>query len=185
MVQELAYETLSRQKYPKQFIPLWNERSLFQDTVNRNRSVVDEFLVVSNVELHHLVQQQLEQEQQTARCILEPMGRNTAPAIALSCLMLNPDDILLVTTSDHIIAKREAYVSAVKQAIAFAREGQICTFGVQPTHPETGFGYIGFQGNDVLQFRENFLTWKQVKIHQIRSIPLELWDVLFPSIYNA
>lgn len=145
---------LSRRKFPKQFIPVFNERSLFQDTVKRNQTVSDEFLVVSNVDLHHLAQQQLTQENQNARFILEPMGRNTAAAITLSCLMLNPDDVLLVTTSDHIITKVDAYTSAVEQAVEFARKGFISTFGVQPTHPETGFGYIEHEGNDVLRFNE-------------------------------
>lgn len=145
---------LSRQKMPKQFIPLFDGQSLFQQTVKRNLSVCDEVMVISNVQMKHLAEQQLHQQGGVGRYILEPMGRNTAPAIALGALLLQPDDIILVTTSDHIIRKQDAFESAVLKAIQFAKDGYIATFGIQPSHPETGFGYIEFEGNDVIQFKE-------------------------------
>jgi mannose-1-phosphate guanylyltransferase len=139
---------------PKQFIPLFQGQSLFQQTVTRNLSVCDEVMVISNVQMKHLAEQQLQQQGGTGRYILEPMGRNTAPAIALGALLLQPEDIILVTTSDHIIRDQTAFESAVSQAIQFAQAGHIATFGIQPSHPETGFGYIEYEGNDVIQFKE-------------------------------
>ncbi len=90
----------------------------------------------------------------SGRCILEPVGRNTAPAIALACLGLPPDEVVLVTPSDHLITKTEAYAAAVREAESLARAGYLVTFGIQPTYPETGFGYIEAKDRDVLSFRE-------------------------------
>jgi mannose-1-phosphate guanylyltransferase len=90
----------------------------------------------------------------SGRCILEPVGRNTAPAIALACLGLPPDEVVLVTPSDHLITKTEAYAEAVREAESLARAGYLVTFGIQPTYPETGFGYIEAEDRDVLSFRE-------------------------------
>ena len=90
----------------------------------------------------------------SGRCILEPVGRNTAPAIALACLGLPPDEVVLVTPSDHLITKTEAYAEAVREAESLARAGYLVTFGIQPTYPETGFGYIEADNRDVLSFRE-------------------------------
>ncbi len=145
---------LSRQKLPKQFIPLFEGRSLFQETVRRNKSLCDSLMVVSNAGMAHLALQQLESEGCTGRLLLEPVGRNTAPALALAALQLNKEDVMLVTTSDHVIRKQEAFSDAVRQAISLAREGNIVTFGIEPTHPETGFGYIEHQGNTVIRFKE-------------------------------
>jgi mannose-1-phosphate guanylyltransferase len=90
----------------------------------------------------------------SGRCILEPVGRNTAPAIALACLGLPSDEVVLVTPSDHLITKTEAYSAAVREAESLARAGYLVTFGIQPTYPETGFGYIEANDRDVLSFRE-------------------------------
>jgi mannose-1-phosphate guanylyltransferase len=89
-----------------------------------------------------------------AQFLLEPVGRNTAPAIALACLTLDADDLVLVTTSDHLVKDQVAYDQAVLQAKALAQQGYLVTFGIQPTYPETGFGYIESSGNDVLSFKE-------------------------------
>ena len=145
---------LSRRNLPKQFIQLFNGRSLFQNTVQRNLSITNEMLVVSGVALHHLAQKQLEEEHIRARFILEPFGRNTAPAIAMACLMVEPEDVVLVTPSDHIITNNEAFEIAVNKSIEIAMQGFIATFGVQPTHPETGFGYIEYDGDVVVRFKE-------------------------------
>jgi len=90
----------------------------------------------------------------SGQCILEPVGRNTAPAIALACLGLPADMVVLVTPSDHLITQTEAYARAVREAESIAREGYLVTFGIQPTYPETGFGYIEADGREVLSFRE-------------------------------
>ena len=76
------------------------------------------------------------------------MGRNTAPAIGLAALAVNPDDIVLVTTSDHVIRKQAAFEDAVAAAVRLAEAGNIVTFGIQPTYAETGFGYIEYTGSD-------------------------------------
>ena len=145
---------LSRQKMPKQFIPLFNGRSLFQDTIRRNIQICDEILVISNVDMLHLAKGQLESEGAQGRYLLEPVGRNTAPALGLGALMVDPDDIIIVTTSDHVITKTAAFQQAVESAVALAKQDFIVTFGIEPTHPETGFGYIEHKGEDVIQFRE-------------------------------
>lgn len=143
---------LSRKLSPKQFYPLLNGRSLFELTVERNAEQCQRFMVVTNQDQYLLALRQLGAHQSSF--VLEPVGRNTAPAIALACLMMNPAEIVLVTPSDHLIKKQKAYQEAVEKAVAFAKEGFLVTFGIQPTYAETGFGYIEAAGNEVLSFRE-------------------------------
>ncbi|MCI4412117.1 MAG: mannose-1-phosphate guanylyltransferase/mannose-6-phosphate isomerase [Thiotrichales bacterium] len=151
---------LSRSMLPKQFVRLFNGQSLFQQTVARNASVCSRTLVVSNAEQYFLAVDQLvsiaptPNVEEGVRFLLEPVGRNTAPAIALACLLLDADDLVLVTTSDHLVKDVTAYEQAVLQAKALAQQGYLVTFGIQPTYPETGFGYIEAKGNDVLSFKE-------------------------------
>lgn len=156
---------LSRTKLPKQFVRLFDNQSLFQKTLDRNSSLCHTTLVVTNTEQYFLALDQLEEftshcdrsksiSNQQAKFLLEPVGRNTAPAIALACLTLDPDDIVFVTTSDHLVKDQEAYETAVNQAKQLAEQGYLVTFGIQPTYPETGFGYIEANGNDVLSFKE-------------------------------
>ena len=166
---------LSRTKLPKQFVRLLDNQSLFQTTLERNAPLCHTTLVVTNTEQYFLALNQLEEmscpceersdvEQRSkrealisnlqAKFLLEPVGRNTAPAIALACLTLDPDDIVLVTTSDHIVKDQAAYETAVNEAKQLAEQGYLVTFGIQPTYPETGFGYIESNGNDVISFKE-------------------------------
>jgi len=86
--------------------------------------------------------------------IVETVPRNTAAAIAFAALSLAPDDILIVTPSDHLIEGDEQYLQAIKRGIEFAKAGGLVTFGINPTRPETGYGYIESEGNNVLSFRE-------------------------------
>ncbi|WP_319558015.1 mannose-1-phosphate guanylyltransferase/mannose-6-phosphate isomerase [Thiomicrorhabdus sp.] len=146
---------LSRTMLPKQFVRLFNNRSLFQDTVLRNKSVCSHSLIVSNQEQYFLAVDQLSQiSSTTAKFLLEPIGRNTAPAIALACMVLDEDDVVFVTTSDHLVKDQSAYEKAVLEAKAMAEEDYLVTFGIKPSFPETGFGYIEASGNDVLSFKE-------------------------------
>lgn len=160
---------LSRTKLPKQFVRLFNNQSLFQKTLERNAPLCQSTLVVTNAEQYFLALDQLEEASSAelniraqrstlgvkhSKFLLEPVGRNTAPAIALACLTLDPDDIVFVTTSDHLVKDQAAYESAVTQAKALAQEGSLVTFGIKPTYPETGFGYIEANGNDVKSFKE-------------------------------
>jgi mannose-1-phosphate guanylyltransferase len=143
---------LSRKLSPKQFYPLLKGRSLFELTVERNAEQCQRFMVVTNQDQYLLALRQLGGHQSSF--VLEPVGRNTAPAIALACLMMDPEEIVLVTPSDHLIKKQAAYQEAVEKAVAFAKEGFLVTFGIQPTYAETGFGYIEAAGNEVRSFRE-------------------------------
>lgn len=146
---------LSRTKLPKQFVRLFNNRSLFQDTVLRNKPVCQHTMVVSNSEQYFLAVDQLQQINiASAQFLLEPVGRNTAPAIALACMALDEDDVVLVTTSDHLVKNQPAYEAAVNQAKALAEQDHLVTFGIKPEYPETGFGYIEAEGRDVKSFKE-------------------------------
>ncbi|GAB6069226.1 mannose-1-phosphate guanylyltransferase/mannose-6-phosphate isomerase [Thiomicrorhabdus hydrogeniphila] len=154
---------------PKQFVRLFNNRSLFQDTVLRNQPVCSHAFVVSNNEQYFLAVDQLDQISEIeipgssprmtsdfsrSQFLLEPVGRNTAPAIALACMALDSDDLVLVTTSDHLVKDQAAYEAAIAEAKALAEQGHLVTFGIKPTYPEVGFGYIEANGHDVLSFKE-------------------------------
>lgn len=146
---------ISRTLMPKQFVKLFEDKSLFQLTVERNSTLCPQQIIVSNEEQYFLAFDQLEEIFQTNnKYILEPIGRNTAPAIALACMALDPNEIVLVTPSDHLIKDQQAYLSVIKQAEKFASEDYLVTFGVTPTFPETGFGYIESYGNNVKAFHE-------------------------------
>src|SRR3989339_515055 len=108
---------ISRTLMPKQFVKLFDDKSLFQLTVERNSAVCDKHLIVSNSEQYFLAFNQLEEINQTNNSyILEPIGRNTAPAIALSCMSLDPQTIVLVTPSDHLINDQYAYAKVIAHA---------------------------------------------------------------------
>jgi mannose-1-phosphate guanylyltransferase len=140
---------------PKQFVRLFNNRSLFQETVLRNKSVCSSSLIVSNNEQYFLAVDQLQQiTEQSNQFLLEPVGRNTAPAIALACMLLDNDDVVFVTTSDHLVNDQQAYENAAMEAKALAEQDNLVTFGIQPSYPETGFGYIEADGSDVRSFKE-------------------------------
>ncbi len=146
---------LSRTLMPKQFVKLFGDRSLFQLTVQRNADVCDKTVIVSNTEQYFLALDQIEEMGTKADTyILEPLGRNTAPAIALACFALDAKESVLVTPSDHLIKDETAYADAVRQAKTFAQKDMLVTFGIVPEYAETGFGYIEAQGNDVVSFRE-------------------------------
>ncbi|MDQ1245046.1 MAG: mannose-phosphate guanylyltransferase [Campylobacterota bacterium] len=130
---------ISRTLMPKQFVKLFDDKSLFQLTVDRNSKVCDKKFIVSNAEQYFLAQDQLEEN---STFLLEPIGRNTAPAIALACLALNKDEIVLVTPSDHLIKDEKEYEKVLNKAKELAKENNLVTFGITPTFAETGFGYI-------------------------------------------
>src|SRR3990167_9922149 len=101
---------------PKQFVKLFNEKSLFQLTVERNSSLCAEQFIVSNTEQYFLALDQLAELHKTAdNYLIEPIGRNTAPAIALACMELDREEIVLVTPSDHLIKNQAAYQHVVKR----------------------------------------------------------------------
>ncbi len=146
---------LSRTLMPKQFVKLFEHKSLFQLTVERNNTLCNEQFIVSNNEQYFLALDQLEELGTFHnRYLLEPIGRNTAPAIALACMALNQEEIVLVTPSDHLIKDHGAYVKAIQEAESLAQEDFLVTFGIKPTFAETGFGYIEASGTDVKAFHE-------------------------------
>ena len=159
---------ISRTLMPKQFVKLFDDSSLFQLSLERNSKLCDGQLIVSNSEQYFLALDQLEELELGVRSsgfrfLLEPVGRNTAPAIALACMALELDEIVLVTPSDHLVKDQKAYEDAVRTAEKLAKDGYLVTFGIEPSYPETGFGYIEFQvpgsefgdkGYDVVKFHE-------------------------------
>ncbi|ROH79772.1 mannose-1-phosphate guanylyltransferase/mannose-6-phosphate isomerase [Lonsdalea populi] len=138
---------LSRELYPKQFICLHGKNSMLQETVNRLDGIqTRDPMVICNEEHRFLVAEQLRQVNKlSSNIILEPVGRNTAPAIALAALNAvssGDDPILLVLAADHIMENEAAFHMAVENATPYAKAGSLVTFGIIPTGPETGYGYI-------------------------------------------
>jgi len=138
---------LSRALYPKQFLPLVGELTLIQETALRVAGEVFAApLVICNDEHRFIVAEQLRAlDRAPADIILEPVGRNTAPAAAVAALRLletGADALMLLMPSDHVIARPDRFVGAVHQACPAARNGMLVTFGVRPERAETGYGYI-------------------------------------------
>jgi len=139
---------LSRAHYPKQLLPLASEHTMLQETAAR---VDDPYLfaaplIVANEDHRFIVAEQLRLMGQAPDAILlEPQGRNTAPAVALAALHAigrDPDAVMLVMPSDHVIRDVPAFRAAVALATSAARAGRLVTFGIEPDRPETGYGYI-------------------------------------------
>ncbi|MBQ9452094.1 MAG: mannose-1-phosphate guanylyltransferase/mannose-6-phosphate isomerase [Desulfovibrio sp.] len=144
---------LSRESYPKQFVDMGNGRTLFGTTLDRVLALPDvqEPIVICNEAHRFFAAAELYKRGTKSRIILEPEGRNTAPALAIAAEAVseeNPDTLMLALPSDHAMDDMEAFVSGVMQAKGAAQEGRIVTFGIVPTEPATGFGYI--QQGDVL-----------------------------------
>ena len=141
---------------PKQFVKLFDDKSLFQLTIERNSKLCETAFMVSNSEQYFLALDQLEElDKKNNKYLLEPVGRNTAPAIALACFCLQKDELVLVTPSDHLIKNETEYEKVVKQAATLAENGNLVTFGITPTFAETGFGYIESSlTDDVKAFHE-------------------------------
>lgn len=146
---------ISRTLMPKQFVKLFEEKSLFQLTVERNSKVCDSQFIVSNSEQYFLALDQLEElDKNNNKYLLEPVGRNTAPAIALACMALDKEELVLVTPSDHLIKDELEYEKVLEKAKELADKDNLVTFGITPSFAETGFGYIEATGLDVKAFHE-------------------------------
>lgn len=148
---------VSRTLMPKQFAKLFNGSSLFQGTVLANSVACKSQYVISNAEQYFLAKDQLSEISEkgnSPRFMLEPVGRNTAPAIALACLTLDPETVVLVSPSDHVIRNKDAYLKCLERAKALAENGYLVTFGIAPKSPETGYGYIEADGENVKRFME-------------------------------
>ena len=146
---------ISRTLLPKQFVKLFDNQSLFQKTVSRNSDSCELTYVVSNAEQYFLAEDQVKfNGGYKAKYLLEPVGRNTAPAIALACMAVDPEELILVTPSDHSIADQEAYQKVLDEAQELAKEDYLVTFGITPGYAETGYGYIEADGQNVRSFKE-------------------------------
>ncbi|CAM3016707.1 mannose-1-phosphate guanylyltransferase (GDP) /mannose-6-phosphate isomerase, type 2 [Paracoccus aminovorans] len=143
---------VSRKSFPKQFAPLIGEESLFQASARRlSGARYAAPLVMTNADFRFIVAEQLDQIGIIPAAILiEPAGRNTAPAIlaaALTAAETDPEAVLLVAPSDHVVPDAEAFGRAVDMGLPAAQAGRIVTFGITPTRPETGYGYMEAEGS--------------------------------------
>ncbi len=137
---------LSREQMPKQFLHLTGEQSLLQQTLTRLEGLTTlPPMLIGHHSHRFLMAEQLREVQQKGQIVLEPAGRNTAPAIACAALLARQtgeDPLLLVLPADHVIDDALAFTDSVQRAEPLAEQGYLVTFGVVPTHPETGYGYI-------------------------------------------
>ena len=134
---------LSRAKHPKQFLALHGEDTMLQATVRRLSSLdVKTSVTICNEEHRFLVAEQLREVNRLGSIILEPIGKNTAPAIALAAFSTQDDPLLLVLAADHVIQNDTKFIEAVTVAIPLAESGKLVTFGIVPCEPHTGYGYI-------------------------------------------
>jgi len=154
---------VSRELHPKPFIRLDDGQSLLQKAFLRGACLpgVEEVLTVTNRELFFKTEDEFREvnaDAVTTSFILEPFGRNTAPAIAAAASRVaekyGKDAIMLVLAADHLIADQQAFQQAVLKAAELAASGKLVTFGIQPDSPETGYGYLEADGNTVLRFVE-------------------------------
>ncbi|EBU3698894.1 mannose-1-phosphate guanylyltransferase/mannose-6-phosphate isomerase, partial [Salmonella enterica] len=138
---------LSREEYPKQFLKINSTESMLQRTISRlNGLSISEPVIICNEKHRFIIAEQLRGAKVNRGCIiLEPMGKNTAPAIALAALnniRKGSDPLMLVLAADHIIKDNKAFCASVECAAIYAEKGKLVTFGIVPTYPETGYGYI-------------------------------------------
>jgi len=194
---------VSRSNLPKQFLQMFDGESLFQKTCKNNAHYCDSIMLISNAEQYFIATDQYSQIKkdvgdQQINSIIEPIGRNTAPAIAFAAMASEEDEILFVTPSDHLITNNADYKEMIERATELAKEGFLVTFGITPTAPETGYGYIEADGDDVKLFHEkpslqkakeyiekgNFLWNSGMFCFQASSYLKEL-QLHAPNIYKA
>lgn len=139
----------SRAAHPKQFLNLHGEGTMLQATVKRLSGLdIQTSITICNEGHRFFVAEQLNELGELGSIILEPVGRNTAPAIALAALTVQDDPLLLVLAADHVIQDEADFKAAIMRAIPLAESGKLVTFGVVPNKPNTGYGYIK-RGNDL------------------------------------
>ena len=146
---------ISRKLMPKQFVKLFSDNSLYQLTLERNKNLCSEIQIVSNEEQYFIALDQAQEiDISCSKYLLEPVGRNTAAAIAIASFGFDYDDIMLVLPSDHLIKDQIAYEKVLSKAKQFAQDDFLVTFGITPTFAQTGFGYIESDGYSVTAFHE-------------------------------
>jgi mannose-1-phosphate guanylyltransferase/mannose-6-phosphate isomerase len=172
---------LSRQHLPKQFLKLVGDITLFQQSISRAITLenddicIEEVLIVTNENHRFLVLEQLEELKLKVptRILLEPEPKNTAPALTLAVLAAqetNPDSILVVTPADHYVKDINQFTQAMRVAIKSVHDKIIVTLGINPTSPDTGFGYIQYQGGDTVK---NVITFKEKPNHEMAQQMIE------------
>ena len=152
---------LSRAGHPKQFLALNGEKTMLQQTAERLSGLpTSESITICNDEHRFFVAEQLREIDALGKIILEPVGRNTAPAIALAALLEKEEDpLLLVLAADHVIADQDAFTDAVLKAVPLAEAGKLVTFGIIPSEPHTGYGYI--EAGDSLEGAYSVASFKE------------------------
>ncbi len=190
---------LSRRNRPKQYLPIFENQTLFEKTVLRNKTYCDQVTVVGNCDNYLLSRNDLKNGGVSNFTeIIEACPRNTAAAIAFAAFAAESEDILFVTPSDHLINEGEDYSKPLFRAIELAKSGFIVTFGLKPVKPETGFGYIEAVGEEVRSFREKpnlqtaeqFLKqgnfyWNSGMFCFKAGIYLEELEKFEPEVFNA
>ena len=148
---------LSRAHYPKQFLDLNSDVSLLRETINRVSVLSDKFYFVANEEHRFMVAEHQRLSGVEGCVLLEPVARNTAPAIAVASLQAvedgQGDEAMVVLPSDHLIPNDAAFREYLNLAETFAKEGLVVTLGVQPSRAETGYGYIHCNCRGSMRFR--------------------------------
>lgn len=165
---------LSRQHYPKQFLKLVGDSTLFQQSITRaialenNEIQIEEILIVTNENHRFLVLEQLDELKikVPSQILLEPEPKNTAPALTLAALAAqetNPDSVLIVTPADHYVKNLNQFIQVMHGAINAAQDKNIVTLGINPIRPDTGFGYIHYKGEGIVK---NAITFKEKPDHK-------------------
>ena len=150
---------LSRKLMPKQFLKLFEDKSLFQKTIERNSKVSNKLMVITNLDQYFIALDQLEELNnkfniENTKFLLEETGKNTAPAIAFAALESDEDEILFIIPADHLIKNEDKYKKAIEKAKELAEKDYLVTFGITPSEPHTGYGYIEANGENVVKFHE-------------------------------
>lgn len=171
---------LSRKSFPKQFLTLFDNHSLLQETVIRvnHSNIFSPPIIVTNIDYKHSVKSHLKQLGiNNYSLMLEPFGKNTAPAAAMAALFLrnlNQDAVMLVVSSDHYITKKDEFIKTIQSGVNSALEGYIVTFGMTPTFPHTGYGYIYAQEQvskeNNMEFRVEQFVEKPTKENAIKYL---------------
>jgi mannose-1-phosphate guanylyltransferase/mannose-6-phosphate isomerase len=138
---------VSRESMPKQFVALVDERSTFQQVLNRTREdpLFDRPIIITNSDFRFIVAEQMRECAVEGDIVLEPIGRDSAMAVAVAALLAakhNPSATLLVLAADHVVRDHAAFSSACRDAVSAAADGRIVTFGISPTFPATKYGYV-------------------------------------------
>ncbi len=199
---------LSRNKLPKQFIKLTDsDLTMFQITCNRVKNLNYEKLwIVSNIEHQFIIKEQLKELNITNYTIVaEPFGKNTAPVVALSCILVSKSKSkILILSSDHIF-EDDKFCTCVENGFELINNG-IVTFGIKPTYPETGYGYINYLKNDIIKFVEkpdinkakefvnngnylwnsgNFLFLSEIMQNEFKTYQKQMYDDLISLVYSS